>query len=254
MKLNILMPLIAAVAMGSLPLNISYADDYEDLIKAAIDNPARAAANSSRDGARKPADVINFMGVKPGMVVLDMYADGSYYTEILSGVVGDNGRVIAQMFPDAGRDSDNKTSTYIRTSDHLKNVIPIYANINDIDLKENSLDQVFIIQFYHDFYYKGIEVDLNKILSLYKKALKPGGIIAIVDHEAIKGSPSSTGDTLHRIDPAIVKKDMEEAGFIFEGERPFLLNDTDDKSISVFDEPVRGKTSRFILKYKNPPK
>ncbi|MCP5381315.1 MAG: class I SAM-dependent methyltransferase [Kordiimonadaceae bacterium] len=247
-KISLFM-LIAILPVLSQSAN---ADQYEDLIKQAIENPARKESNRSRDPLRKPAEVVKFMGVKPGMTILDMYADGSYYTEILSFIVGEEGRVIAQMFPDAGRDPDNPTSTYIRTSNHLKNVVPIYSNINDLDFKENSLDQIFIIQFYHDFYYKGIDVDLDKIMATYHKALKPGSIIAIVDHEAIKGSPSSSGDTLHRIDPAIVKRNMESAGFIFEGEKDILLNDTDDKSISVFDDRVRGKTSRFIMKFKNP--
>lgn len=244
--------LIMLIAILPVLSQTAHADQYDDLIKKAVENPARKESNRSRDPLRKPTEVVKFMGVKPGMTILDMYADGSYYTEILSSIVGENGRVIAQMFPDAGRDPDNPTSTYIRTSNHLKNVVPIYSNINDLDFKENSLDQVFIIQFYHDFYYKGIDVDLNKIMETYHKALKPGGIIAIVDHEAIKGAPSSTGDTLHRIDPAIVKRDMEKAGFIYEGGMDILLNDTDDKSISVFDESVRGKTSRFIMKFRNP--
>lgn len=249
--LNIIkiLPIFLIVTLWFQP---TLAGQNNDIIRSAVDNPDRKESNKSRDPLRKPYDVIKFMGVKPGMAILDMYADGSYYTEILAGVVGDKGRVIAHMFPDAGRDPDNVTATYIRTSDHLKNVIPIYANINDLDFKENSLDQIFIVQFYHDFYFNGIEVDLNKTLAMYRKVLKPGGVVAIIDHEAIEGSPSSTGDTLHRIDPAIVKRDMEEAGFIFEGESSILLNDTDDKSISVFEEEVRGKTSRFILKFKNP--
>ena len=76
--------------------------------------------------------------------------------------------------------------------------------------------------------------------------------MAIIDHQAIEGSPSTTGTTVHRIDPAIVKRDMDKAGFILEGGLDILLNDTDDKSKSVFDPEVRGKTSRFILKFKNP--
>ena len=247
-----LFPSFLVITLFSAFIQTAQADQYDDLINKAVDNPARKESNKKRDPLRKPADVVKFMGVKPGMTILDMYSDGSHYTEILSAIVGNNGRVIAHMFPNAGRDPDNPTSTYIRTSDHLKNVVPIYANINDLDFKENSLDQIFIIQFYHDFYFKGIDVDIDKTLATFHKALKPGRIIAIVDNEAVMGSPSNTGDTLHRIDPAIVKRDMAKAGFIFEGENDVLLNDTDNKSISVFDDSVRGKTSRFIQKFRNP--
>lgn len=247
-KLKVLSFFLVFVSL-SVP---ALADQYDDLIMSAINNQERKESNIARDPFRNPYDVIKLMGVEPGMTILDMYADGSYYTEILSSIVGDNGRVIAHMFPPAGRDPDNITATYIRRSDHLKNVVPIYADINDLDFKENSLDQIFIVQFYHDFYFKGIDVDRDNTLAMFHKVLKPGGVIAIIDHEAIEGSPSSTGDTLHRIDPAIVKRDMTAAGFTLSGESSVLINNTDDKSISVFDESVRGKTSRFILKFVKP--
>ncbi len=228
------------------------ADEYDNVIEEAVANPERAERNKNRDDLRKPAEVIKMMGTRPGMTVLDMYADGSYYTEILASIVGEDGRVISHLFPAAGMDPDNRTTTYIRTSDHMKNVVPIFADINDLELKENSVDQIYIIQFYHDFYYKPLNVDLDRILAEYRKILKPGGIVALVDHEAVKGAPASVGDTLHRIDPDIVKMDMQKAGFILEGESDILLNDIDDKTISVFDDAVRGKTSRFILKFSNP--
>ena len=76
--------------------------------------------------------------------------------------------------------------------------------------------------------------------------------MAVIDHEAMDGAPSSTGTIVHRIDSAVVKKDMSEAGFMLAGELDILKNTTDDKSKLVFDPAVRGKTSRFILKFTNP--
>ncbi len=230
----------------------AFAQDNDQIIRGAIDNPARAERNKNRDELRKPFDVVKLMGTSPGMTVLDLYSDGSYYTEILASVVGEEGRIIAHMFPGNGMDPDDATTTYIRNSDHLKNVVPIYGDINDLDFKENSLDQIYIIQFYHDVYYRPLNIDKAKFLALFHKALKPGGIVAIVDHEAQAGAPASVGDTLHRIDPELVKSDMQEAGFVFEGQSDVLINDTDDKSISVFDDSVRGKTSRIIMKFSSP--
>ena len=83
-------------------------------------------------------------------------------------------------------------------------------------------------------------------------AIKSGGIMAIIDNDAGEGAPSSSGTTVHRIDPMIVKRDMEKAGFEFVGALDILKNDVDDPSKSVFDESVRGKTSRFILKFRKP--
>ena len=228
------------------------AQNHETIVDAAVNNPARAEANSVRDSLRMPGDVIKFMGVKPGDTVLDMVSNGGYYAEILAGVVGDGGRVIAHMFSNSGMDPNNAYAEYIRNKDHMINVIPIYADFKNLVVEENSLDAVFLILNFHDFYFDRFDVDVEKILAMYSSAIKSGGIMAIVDHDAGEGAPSSSGTTVHRIDPKIVKRDMEKAGFEFVGALDILKNDVDDPSKSVFDESVRGKTSRFILKFKNP--
>lgn len=244
--------ILLGVAISLAALMPSQAQDIDAIIQAAMDNPARAESNTSRDEARKPGEVIKFMGVMPGDTVLDMVSNGGFYAEILAGVVGDEGRVIAHMFPNAGMDPDNAYAAMIRNSDHMKNVVPIYASFDSLEVKENTLDYVFLIQNFHDFYFAPFAADVDRILGMYRSALKPGGVMAVIDHQAVVGAPSSTGNTVHRIDAAIVKSEMAKAGFELEGELDILKNDTDDPSISVFDESVRGKTSRFILKFRNP--
>ena len=128
-----------------------HAQNNDALIDAAVANPNRMEANKVRDPLRKPGEVIKFMGVGPGDTVLDMVSNGGYYAEILAGVVGKNGRVIAHSFQNAGMDPDNAYAKYIRDTPHMSNVVPIYASFNSLDLKENSLDYVFLIQNFHDF-------------------------------------------------------------------------------------------------------
>ncbi|SVB47389.1 uncharacterized protein METZ01_LOCUS200243, partial [marine metagenome] len=94
MKSKMIKAVIACVTLYLASCQVAQEGDYDDLIKAAVNNPARAEANSSRDAARKPGEVIKFMGVKPGMTVLDMVSNGGFYAEILAGVVGNEGRVI----------------------------------------------------------------------------------------------------------------------------------------------------------------
>lgn len=252
MKLNTFKTALSFLAVGILAYGPVQAQNIDEIIKSAMDNPARAESNSSRDAARMPDKVIKFMGVKPGDTVLDMVSNGGFYAEILSGVVGDEGRVLAHMFAGAGMDPDNAYAAKIRTADHMQNVVPIYASFNDLELKENSLDSVFLIQNFHDFHFDRFAVVVDRILAMYSKAVKPGGVIAIIDHQAEVGAPTTTGSTVHRIDAAIVKNEMAAAGFILEGELDILKNNTDDPTVSVFDDAVRGKTSRFILKFKNP--
>lgn len=252
MKTKYSRPLVLCVALCALTITAAQADDYDDLIAAAVDNPARLEANSSRDTLRKPADVIKFMGVQPGMTVLDMVAIGGYYTEILAGVVGSEGKVISQALAAQGMDPDYAFAAHIRDSRHLDNVVPIYAEVKDLDLKEDSLDQVFLIQNFHDFYFQRWGVDPDAIMAVLRKGLKPGGILAVVDHVAPNDAPSSTGDSTHRISPVFTRNTLQAAGFVFEAESSALLNDSDDIGKSVFDPEIRGKSSRFIHRYRNP--
>ncbi len=235
--------------------NMKQEINYDDLISTALNNPARKESNSSRDDARKPGEVIKFMEVLPGMTVLDMVSNGGFYAEILANVVGDQGKIIAHTFAANESKPDYEYAQYINDSEHMKNVELMYANFGDIELSENTIDRVFIVQNYHDMYFDrpgyGVD-DVQPVLAMIRKGLKPGGIMAIIDHEAQKGAPSSTGTTLHRISSDVVKADMNEAGFELTGSLDVLLNNEDDMSKGVFDPSVRGKTSRFVLKFASP--
>lgn len=252
MNAKYLKPLAACVALSILPFAASQGAEIDDLIAGAVNNPARLEANSSRDAMRKPAEVIKFMGVEPGMTVLDMVAIGGYYTEILAGVVGSEGRVISHVFAASGRDPDYAFAAHIRNSEHLDNVVPIYADFNDLELADDTLDQIFLIQNFHDFYFERFAVDVDAILAMFRAALKPGGTLAVIDHVAVDDAPSSSGNSLHRISPVLTKRVLEAAGFVLEEESDVLLNDTDDPSKIVFMPEVRGKTSRFIHRYNSP--
>lgn len=235
-----------------LPTATIQADAYDDLVAAAINEPNRLERNSSRDALRKPADVIRFMGVRPGMTVLDVLATGGYYTEILAGVVGDSGRVISHEMAAEGMDPDYYFAAHIRNSAHLDNVVPIYADLKDLDLKENSLDQIFLIQNFHDLWFDQYGVDPDATLAVFRKALKPGGTLAVIDHVAEDSAPTSVGNSLHRISPSLTRTILEDAGFVFEAETDILLNLSDDITRSAFARDLRGNTSRFVHRYRNP--
>ena len=247
-RMKYLLPLL----LVTLPFSAIQADQYDDLVQAALDEPGRLERNSSRDEARKPAEVIRFFGVQPGMTVLDVLATGGYYTEILAGVVGDSGRVISHEMAAEGMDPDYYFAAHIRNSPHLDNVVPIYADLKDLDLKENSLDQVFLIQNFHDLWFDDYAVDPDKTLAVFRKALKPGGTLAVIDHVAEDSAPTSVGNSIHRISPTLTKQILEEAGFVFEAESDILLNLSDDITRNVFSRDLRGNTSRFIHRYRNP--
>ncbi|MDH3432230.1 MAG: methyltransferase, partial [Gammaproteobacteria bacterium] len=125
------------------------------------------------------------------------------------------------------------------------------------ELAADQYDAVIMTLNYHDLYWVSGEygwekIDVEKILAELYKALRPGGTFGIVDHYAETGSPRETGGSLHRIDPGIVIADMEAAGFVLAGKNDLLRNMDDDHSKSVFDPEIRGKTDRFMLRFKKP--
>ncbi|MDB5498883.1 MAG: hypothetical protein JWP28_2914, partial [Phenylobacterium sp.] len=117
------------------------------------------------------------------------------------------------------------------------------------------VDLVFTVQNYHDYPDKFMgKIDPMVLNRAVYKALKPGGVFLVVDHVAEAGSGLRDTDTLHRIDPAIVKKQVTDAGFVFEGESDVLRNPADDHKKVVFDKSIRGHTDQFIYKFRKPKK
>jgi predicted methyltransferase len=116
---------------------------------------------------------------------------------------------------------------------------------------------VLLSAVYHDVYFVNeaigwSAIDGPKLLAELYAAMRPGAKLGLIDHAAPAGSPPETGGTLHRIDPAVVKRDFEAAGFVLESESDMLRNPTDDFSKGVFDPAVRGRTDRFVLLFRRP--
>jgi len=225
-------------------------------IQAAIANPARSDADRETDLRRKPDQVLAFFQIKPGMTVLDMFSGGGYYTELLSYVVGDDGKVHA-----------HNNSAYLNwLADSIKeryqpgklpNVIRFTAENNQLDLPADSFDAVLMIMSYHDVYHVDPEngweaIDGPAMLAQLFQSMKPGAVLGIVDHAAIAGAPPETGETLHRIDPELAKADITAAGFIFEASSAVLANPEDDHTLHTFSDEMRGKTDRFVFRFRRP--
>ena len=243
---------VAAQSSGGSVDDASITSIYE----LAVANPERTDADRERDAARKPAEVLDFFGIRPGMTVLDMFSGGGYYTELLSYVVGPDGRVIAHTNSAyAGFVGDETVNRY--ADNRLPNVETLLAENNELRLRADVLDAVMLILSYHDIYWVDEangwpKIDGPKLLAEFMKGLKPVGILAVVDHYATAGSPRETGGTLHRIDPQIVISELENAGFVLVHEADFLRNTADDHSKGVFNPEVRGRTDRFVLKFRKP--
>jgi predicted methyltransferase len=180
-------------------------------------------------------------------------AGSGYYSELLSAIVGPKGKVIIHNDKHFLKYYGNDLSERLGAGKRLANTERIDISLNNLTLRENSVDTIFLALGYHDFYYvmsKSEKIDVEKVLAKFRRFLKPNGIIGIIDHEALKGAHSNVGNTLHRIDPQLVKNEMAVAGFVFDGELDILKNTTDIKSKKIWDIP-NSKTSRFVLRFRN---
>ena len=221
---------------------------------AALAVPTRLEGDYGRDAGRKPDQVLGFLGVDRGMTILDLFSGGGYYTEILSHVVGENGHVIAHS-NEAYLNFVGEEFALRHAEGRLSNVEVLMAENNELQLNEAEFDAILLVLSFHDTYFANPnsgwdKIDVPKLLAELHKGLKDDGFIGIIDHYAEAGAPRATGGTLHRIDPQIVMADMEAAGFICVDKSDLLRNLKDDYSSNVFGPEVRGKTDRFILRFK----
>ncbi len=248
------------LAVGGLALCVGFSNASSLLafdagfIEEALSSPDRKRADKNRDPLRKPAEVLDFMGLKEGDTVLDIFSGGGYYTEILSRSVGKTGQVTAH---------NNQAYLSILSYDleerykgnRLGNVELLEAEPPELRLVENRYDLAIMALAYHDFYIRTEdwpEFDVNKMLQEIFKGVKSGGVVGVIDHAALPGSEHSIAQKLHRIDPAIVEAEMTAVGFILEAQSDILANANDPHDIPMWDPSVRGRTDRFIMRFRKP--
>ncbi len=222
----------------------------------AVSDTRRPDTDRLRDAGSRPAAVLDFLQVEPGMTVLDLYSGGGYYTEILSYLVGDEGLVVAQNNRAYLQFAKDELTGRFREG-RLENVERLTAENNDLTLEPGRFDTVLLILSYHDIYYVDEASGWNKIngaklLAELYNGLRPGGVLGIVDHAAVVGAPVETGSTLHRLDPEVIKREVLSAGFGLEAESHILRNSDDDGSRSAFDPEIRGRTDRVLLRFRKP--
>ena len=249
---NLTKSLVALAAFG-LATATAAAAAVSPAIQAALNDPGRPATDKTRDADRKSGEIVALTGVRPGQSVADVFPGGGYYTRIFAKVVGPKGHVYGTVPGDLAERN-------FHPSDLVKKLAaePGYENVSlAIDpltswAPSPKLDLIFISQFYHDMHNPGFGgPDIAAEDKGLFNALKPGGILFIIDHDA-PGAGVSTTNTLHRIDEAAVKSELAAAGFKLVGESNILKNPADPHTKNVFDPSIRGHTDQFVLKYQRP--
>ena len=218
------------------------------VVTAAVADASRPEADKARDANRKPAEVIAFAGLKPGDKVADLIPGSGYFTRIFAKVVGPTGKVYAAV-PLVLASRPGAMDAVNAIAKDNPNVWAGPIDFAKLEFPE-PLDMVWTSENYHDFHNipNGDVVALNQVIF---KALKPGGVYMVEDHSA-PGTGTSATSTLHRIDPAIVIQEAQTAGFVLEGRSEILANPSDPHTAPVFDPSIRGKTDKFLLKFRKP--
>ena len=239
------------LASGAPTLRAADAKQSGSLAKA-LASEARPAEDRARDAGRKPAEVIAFLGIRPGMTVIDLIAAGGYYTEVLSVAVGPTGKVYAQNseFVLKMRDGANdKAMTARLETGRLPNVERIDRGVDELRLAPGSLDAALTALNFHDIYNSRGPEAASGFLAAVFQVLKSGGVLGLIDHA---GSPAADDKELHRIDEALVDASVKAAGFEIEAKSQVLRNPGDDRSKNVFAPGMRGQTDRFVMRLRKP--
>lgn len=248
--MRLFVPLIASLVFAA-PLQ---AAEIPGNIAKAVAAPERSAKDRERDARDKPAELLAFAGVKPGMKTADVFGGGGYWSELLSHAVGPTGS--ATLVNNEGYYNFAKKDIAERfAGGRLKDVKQITGKTSDLGMGKDQYDLILIFMSYHDLYWVDEKegwpkIDADNFLKQLHAALKPGGKLLIVDHAAKAGTGSAAAQDLHRIDEEFAKKDFTSHGFALEKTWDGLRNPADDHTKQVFDPAIRGKTDRFTQLYR----
>jgi predicted methyltransferase len=260
--------LLAALALsGALP---GRTDAAADDLAAAVAAPDRPAEQVAHDAERRPEAVLAFAGVKPGDRVADFMSGGGYFTRLFSHIVGSNGHVYAFLPDEQLRNCSPDEVAGTRALEHGgananhgaadANHGGAYANVSVLTgpvsrfHPPEPVDVVWTSLNFHDLYdsFMG-PADVPQVVRAMFEALKPGGELLVIDHAAEAGSGVRDTETLHRIDPDVIIRTVEAAGFRLEAKSDLLRNAQDTHQQRVFDPAVRWRTDQVILKFRKPP-
>ena len=233
-----------AVALASAALLagcVTAAPDYASLLA----SPARPAADTVRDADRRPGALMAFAGIKPGTLVAELVPGGGYYTRLLSLAVGPTGHIYTY-----GLRANPAIAEWAKTNPNVTEGIAgagmplapvpvdvVWTTLNNHDLKNSKVGD------------RDTAAVINEAAF---KALKPGGIYLINDHQTAKGIGVTQTATLHRIEDVAVIREVEAAGFKLESRSAMLAHPGDDHTLKVLETGIRGKTDQFVLRFRKP--
>ncbi len=227
-----------------------------DQFDSAAAHKGRSPSDLKRDSLDHPTDILRLTGIASGMQVADFLGGDGYYSELLSYLVGDKGHILLINNTAFDKWSEPELSARL-AGDRLKNVEHRTLNLNQLNLKSKTLDAILLSKVYHDLYWVDSEgvwpkIDTASVLDQLTRALKPGGLLLIVDHAAQIGHGNNDASSLHRIEEAFAIKEFESRGFKLLTRSDLLRNSEDAHNQISYKPPMLGKTDRFVLLLRRP--
>ena len=245
---------LLATALAFMPIAAAQAAPAD--VATAVSAPGRPADAIALDAGRRPAEVLAFGGLRQGDSALDLFTGSGYFAEILGRAVGPRGHVVA--WEPANFVNERSRAGLEAIHQRTPNFSWFATPNNALALPAAAFDFVVINLNYHDTYwesarYRFAHMDPEAFLRTVFQSVKPGGTILVIDHVANPGRDTRAEvEANHRILPATARADFERAGFVFDGESDMLRNPQDDHSKNVFDPSIRGRTDRFVYRFRRP--
>jgi len=224
-------------------------------LSAAVTAPGRPESATALDENRKPAEVLGFLGLQPGMHAADLITGGGYWAEIMARFTGPEGKVTAfepqQMY------GEKVKAQWDALLARQKGIDLQFYPFETFAAPADSFDFAITSLNYHDLYadlarFKVGRTEPEAFVRALYAAMKPGGIVGVIDHAGPTGDTREIATKYHRIDPAVVQADFAKAGFVLEETSDMLRNPEDDHLKPPFDPSIRGNTDRFLMKFRKP--
>jgi predicted methyltransferase len=216
-------------------------DDFLEKLEA----PERPAEDKARDGSRRPLQVLEYLGIDTGMTVIDVAAGEGWFTEVLSAGVGPGGRVIMQ----AGQRMLPQQAQLQARAERLGNVSVTFEETWGLDMDGQADAAITAMSLHDNLNFRGEEGVTNFLRGIYD-ALKPGGILGVIDH--IGNASGSDNVELHRIPIDTARLLLQQNGFIILSESSILRNNVDDHTLSNGAPELGRNTDQFFFKVMKP--
>ncbi len=239
----------------SLSIGLVQADTFSDNIKVAMKAETRSEKDKNRDRNRRPVQTLEFLGIQEDMKVLELIPGGGWYTALLAPALKDKGQLYLGMAGDRIKDGllkqkgFSKVETVSNDSKWEYNKEEKRYDLSIIKFDVKNIDAVLTFRNYHN-----LSLATRTAVNVEAlKALKPGGIYGIVDHTR-RHMQSENDENGRRVDPVLVIKEVEAAGFEFVDYSNLHYKADDELRYEVGRKSVTGNSDRFTLLFKKPMK